>query len=40
MKKIIVILAMSAVTQSACEGDPEIVQRTPPEEKIQELMVG
>lgn len=40
MKKIIVILAMSAVTLSACEGDPEIVPRTPTETKIQELMVG
>ena len=31
---------MSAVTLSACEGDPEIVPRTPTETKIQELMVG
>jgi hypothetical protein len=40
MKKIITILVLSAVTLSACEGDPEIVPRTPTEAKIHELMIG
>ena len=40
MKKIIIILVLSSALLSACEGDPEIVPRTPTETKIQELMVG
>ncbi len=40
MKKIIIILVLSSMMLSACEGDPEIVPRTPTEAKIQELMVG
>ena len=40
MKKLITILVLSSMMLSACEGDPEIVPRTPTEAKIQELMVG
>ena len=40
MKKSIIILVLSSALLSACEGDPEIVPRTPTETKIQELMVG
>ena len=38
MKKLITILVLSSAMLSACEGDPEIVPRTPTEAKIRELM--
>ena len=40
MKKLITILVLSSAMLSACEGDPEIVPRTPTEAKIRELMIG
>lgn len=40
MRKIITILAVSAAMLTACEGDPEIVPKTPTEAKIKELMIG
>lgn len=39
MKRIITILAVSAAMLTACEGDPEIVPKTPTEAKIKELMI-
>lgn len=40
MKRFVTMLVMSAAMLTACEGDPEIVPKTPTEAKIKELLIG